>query len=211
MKTIYLFIISLFLVVECLEVDEQIGIGLDVLKYLSDNKHVSMHKTSDIRRGDGFKSFNNVIYYNKKSVYSITKEIENLKNSKIFDNVNIDIRKGLEIALDEINDNVLFKPNFIGTTFNFIYKNPSGNMTLARIYIEKIDEGYIRTITILDVSFVPANPYVILTSVNEDLFSKDVEQRIEYLPATINEEHLDFIYHINGNLLSFLEQQEHVV
>jgi len=211
MNSLFILLFFVFIITFTNGQDSETAIVKSLIGLLKE-KNVAEHttETTDIKRGDGFKKFSNIIHHSNVSVISITKEIEHLKNNSIFNGVSKEIKKSIVDALDEINDNIIFKPSFENDMFDLFYTDSNGKMSLARIYIEKIDEGYRRVLTLIDVDFIPANPYVILTYSDSDIFTKSSIQKIEFLPTTINNEHLDFIFRINGNLLSLVNQHQQI-
>lgn len=177
-----------------------------VLKLLKNRNEKEM-TTSDIKKGDGFKTYNNVIFHDERTVRSIEIELERLKSSSIFENINPNIKENVNKAINEINDNVIFDPYFNRDMFKLLYQDMNGVMNMVKLYIEKTTIGYRIDLIIVDVNFIPSNSHVILSYSNSDIFSRTFNQEIKYLPANINEDHLDFIYKVNGDMITLINKE----
>jgi len=209
--TIYLLIcILLFAIVSIpittSELESSVKLAGDITKLL---KHEHNLALSDIKQVEGFKFLNNDINYSKGTIRGDAISLINLFNFMI-KNLNFDssTKSKINDAFTELSMQIITNVGNIIRTFNLYYQENGGQINLLHINFKKnneIENAIDYEKIIIKCDFVLANPYVIITESDSDLFSSTSTQRIEYLPANIKPEHWKHIFNLNAEILNYNE------
>jgi hypothetical protein len=180
---------------------------------LLQTKHSTM--ISDMHNIEGFSELHNSLFF--MSYYAQTKTemngvFEELINLDKFSSLT-QIQKRELIFSFNIFTSQRIIPNLPEISFhvcNFIitFKNDNGFMNFCVIHIEpkRYEDSviYKYAICIMNTDFVPAQPYVVITESDSDIFGSSTIQRIKYMPATLKPEHYDTIIELDQKVIKMM-------
>jgi hypothetical protein len=164
------------------------------------------HKSllSDIHREDlGFKNIDNLLIHKKGTTASLDKLFDFWMRKQIINFSNSNTKNLLDTAFEELLNNlVLPKQSNVQHIYNVVYQNSQGKMDVCHISVRKnkyITDfvAYDYKMFVLNINFVPASPYVILTTQDSDLFSSTTVQEIKYLEPNVNDGHFQSLIGFN--------------
>jgi hypothetical protein len=161
--------------------------------------------TSDIKQNEGFKEFTLTggIEYGSIRRADLRAEFNDILHSYKMRNLTELQRIGLVESFDRYARYTFSKPTGVGD-YGFRYKNEQGTMNLFKFHFERDPDDHEEIIInyrTFACTFVPAQPYVIITESEEDIISSSSSQHIEYLPANLTQGHLDTIMGLTSHVI----------
>lgn len=163
---------------------------------------------SDIKHADGdFKKLDNVLTYKSGTTAHLDKLFDLWKTRKLINFSNPQMNELVDLAFEELLANII-QPNksSIQHVYNVLYTNAHGNLDMCNLNIRKNPNitdrvAYDYALYVLNIDFIPASPYVVLTIEDSDLLSSTKEQRIQYLDPNINSNHFNGLIQFNTMIL----------